>query len=206
MSLSRKFLIAMGIEEDKVDEIVKAHSETVAGLKDEIEKYKSEAGNLEEVKAELAKAKEELKAVGDDAKYKVKYDEIKAEYDKYKSDIANKETKANKTKAFSDMLKEAGIGAKRIEKILAVSGKEIDSIEFDEEGNPKEKETLLKSIKEDWGDFIETQTKKGASTAKPPANTGGGKMTKEEIRAIDDPMERQKAMMENPELFGIEKK
>ena len=206
MSLSRKFLIAMGIEEDKVDEIVKAHSETVAGLKDEIEKYKSEAGNLEEVKAELAKAKEELKAVGDDAKYKVKYDEIKAEYDKYKSDIANKETKANKTKAFSDMLKEAGIGAKRIDKILAVSGKEIDAIEFDEEGNPKEKETLLKTIKDDWGDFIEKETKQGAKTPKPPASTGGGKMTVDEIRAISDPMERQKAMLENPELFGIEKK
>ena len=182
MSLTRKFLLAMGIEEEKVDEIVKAHSETVTGLKDEIEKYKESESQLEEVKAELAKTKEKLKTAGDDAKYKAKYEEIKADFEEYKQDIEKKATKASKEKAFTDILKEVGIGEKRIAKILAVSGKEIDAIEFDEEGKLKDKDTLAKSIKEDWSDFIVTKQKQGAETKTPPANTGGEKMSRDDIR------------------------
>ena len=204
MSLTRQFLKAMGIEEDKVDEIVKAHSETVSGLKDEIAKYKESESQLEEVKAELEKTKDKLKAAGDDAKFKTKYEELKADFDEYKKDIENKATKANKTKAFTDILKEVGISEKRIDKILAVSGKEIDGIEFDEEGKLKDKDTLAKAIKDDWGDFIVTKQKQGAETKTPPANTGGEKMSRDDIRNIKDPAERQKAMMENPELFGIQ--
>ena len=40
MALTRSFLKALGIEEEKIGEIINAHSETVSGLKAEIEKYK----------------------------------------------------------------------------------------------------------------------------------------------------------------------
>ena len=182
MSLTRKFLVTMGIE-----------------------KHKGAESKYEEAKAELDKAKEQLKQLGEDAKYKEKYEEIKSDFENYKSDIVNKETKANKSKAYAGMLKEAGVDEKRIDKILAVSGKEIDSIEFDEEGKVKGNDTMLETIKKDWSDFIPTKTVKGASTAKPPANTGGETMSRDEIRAIKDPVERQKAMLENPELFGLKK-
>ena len=39
MALTRKSLAVMGIEEDKIDEIINLHSETVNGLKAEIDKY-----------------------------------------------------------------------------------------------------------------------------------------------------------------------
>ena len=35
MSLTRKFLAALGIEQDKIDEIIEAHTETVNALKEE---------------------------------------------------------------------------------------------------------------------------------------------------------------------------
>ncbi len=41
MALTRKFLAALGIEDDKVDEIIQAHTETVNGLKDEIVKKRT---------------------------------------------------------------------------------------------------------------------------------------------------------------------
>ena len=43
MALTRKFLKALGIDEDKIDEIISAHGETVTALKDEIEKAKQSA-------------------------------------------------------------------------------------------------------------------------------------------------------------------
>ena len=43
MALTRKCLSALGIEAEKIDEIISAHTETVDGLKDEIAKYKGDA-------------------------------------------------------------------------------------------------------------------------------------------------------------------
>ena len=53
MALTRKFLAALGIDNDKVDEIIQAHTDTVNGLKDEIEKYKADAEKLPAVEKEL---------------------------------------------------------------------------------------------------------------------------------------------------------
>ena len=48
-----------------------------------------------------------------------------------------------------------------------------------------------------------TTVKKGVNNAKPPKSEGGGAMTKEEIMAIKDTAQRQAAIAENHELFGI---
>lgn len=40
MALIRIFLAVLGIEDAKIDEIIRAHTDTVNGLKDEIEKFK----------------------------------------------------------------------------------------------------------------------------------------------------------------------
>ena len=67
----------------------------------------------------------------------------------------------------------------------------------------KDVEKIKKDASEEWADFITTTTQKGADTTTPPANTGGGKMTKEEIFKIKDASERQKAIADNHELFGF---
>jgi hypothetical protein len=80
----------------------------------------------------------------------------------------------------------------------------LDSVEFDDNGELKDRDALKEAIKTEWSDFIQTVGVKGADTANPPSNNGGKTtMTKAEIRAIKDPATRQKAMMENPSLFGL---
>jgi hypothetical protein len=59
MALTRKFLSALGIDADKVDEIINAHTETVDALKNERDKYKADAEKLPEVQKELDGMKEE---------------------------------------------------------------------------------------------------------------------------------------------------
>lgn len=200
MAFTRKMLKAMGIEDEKIDQIIDAHSETVDALKADRDTYKEDAAKLAAVQKEL----DELKAKGDDG-YKAKYEAEKAAHDALKADIAAKETKKAKTDAYRELLKGANIDEKRIATILRAEAPTIDKIELDADGKIKNAEQYTQSIKSDWADFIVTQSAKGANTATPPANGGAATTkTKEDILKIKDAGERQKAIAENPTLFGID--
>lgn len=187
---------------DAVNEIIEGHTTSIEALREERDIYKAQAQKAEELQKQLEKAQKDLKdATSDEAenKYKTKYEMLKEEYKEYKKGIEEKATKDSKSKAYKELLKEAGISDKRIESVLKVS--DIDSIEFDDDGNIKNKDELLNGIKEEWSDFIQTAGVQGANTDNPPANTGGQTMTKEDIMKIKDTSERQKAIKENIELF-----
>lgn len=199
MGLTRKMLSAFGIEAEKIDEIIAAHSETVDGLKDEIAKYKGDAEKLPAVQKELDDLKAAAEKNGKDS-YKVKYEAIKEEFEAYKNEQSAKETKAAKTKAFRELLKEAGIAEKRIEAVLKVS--DVDSIELDKDGNIKSADKLTADIKTEWADFIQSSETYGTKTATPPDNNGGKRYgSKDEIMAIKNTSERQRAIAENIHLF-----
>lgn len=199
-SLSRKFLAGIGIEDDKVDLIIEKHQEVLTEVKEERDSFKEKAEKLPAVEKELA----DLKAASEDGKensYKVKYDALKEEFEAYKTDIESKATQTKKENAFKALLKDVGISEKRIEAVLKVS--DLSKVEFDDEGKIKDEEKMKADLKEEWSDFITSTSSKGAETSNPPANNGKTTMTREQIRAISDPIARQKAMMENPEAVGL---
>ena len=207
MSLTRKALSAMGIESEKIDSIIGMHTEVIDDMKSQIEtlekdikKYKTEAEKLTDVQKELDDLKAEVEA---DAKSREgkDYDALKKEFDDYKTEQENKAVRATKEAASKEVLKDAGIPEKHFAKVLKYS--DVDSLELDENGKLKDSKELLDSIKEEWSDHIEQSSTKGAETATPPANNGGTGKTKEEIMAIKDRAERQAAIAENPEVFGI---
>ena len=197
MSLTRKMLKAMGIEEEKIDQIIEAHSETVDSLKADRDSYKEDAEKLKDVQKEL----DDLKAKGDDG-WKEKHDRLKAEFDQYKNDVQEKETKAAKEAAYRAILKDANLSEKGIEK--AIKYAEWDKIELGEDGKLKGANDHIKAVREEWAEYVTTTTTTGARTSTPPANNGGktGK-TKEEIMAIRDPAVRQAEIAKNPEAFGL---
>ena len=197
MSLTRKMLKAMGIEEEKIDQIIEAHSETVDSLKADRDSYKEDAEKLKDVQKEL----DDLKAKGDDG-WKEKHDRLKDEFDQYKNDVQAKETKAAKEAAYRAILKDANLSEKGIEK--AIKYAEWDKIELDEDGKLKGANDHIKAVREEWAEYVTTTTTTGAKTSTPPANNGGktGK-TKEEIMAIRDPAVRQAEIAKNPEAFGL---
>lgn len=178
MALTRKFLAAMGIESEKIDEIINAHTEVTDALKDERDKFKADAEKLPSVEKELEDAK---KAIDDDSEspYKVKYDnevaekeKLQKDFDNYKADIEAKETHAKKEKAYKEMLKEIGVSDKRLDSVLRVS--KVDDIEILEDGKIKDVDTLKENAKKEWADFIVEAGTQGANVATPPANNGGG--------------------------------
>ena len=171
MAMTRKFLKAMGIEEEKIEQIIEAHTETVNALKEERDNFKADAEKLPSVQKELNDLKT-TKNGGEETVLKSEYDKIKKEYDDYKADISAKETKSAKEHAYRELLKAAGISEKRIDAVLKVSN--IDGIELDKDGKIKVADKHTETVKTEWADFIETTTTKGAYTANPPAGNGGG--------------------------------
>lgn len=166
MALTRKMLKAMGIEEEKIDQIIEAHTETVDALKEQRDSYKGDADKLAEVQKELGKTKEELETAAKD-EYKEKYETLKAEFDTFKNEQTEKETRQAKENAYREILKAAGVSEKRIDTVLKVS--DIDGLEL-VDGKLKDSEKLSETIKTEWADFIPTTTQTGGKAANPPAN------------------------------------
>lgn len=206
MALTRKFLKAMGIEEEKIDQIIEAHAETTDALKAERDEYKADADKLAEVQKKLDKANETIAKNGDgEVVPKSDYDKIKKEYDDYKAGIDAEKTHSAKETAYRELLRAAGVSDKRVSAVVKVT--DIDGIELDKDGKIKDADERTNNIKTEWADFIETTTTHGAKTANPPANNGKGNgKTKEEILAIKDGTIRRQEMAANPHLFGLEQK
>ena len=203
MAFTRKFLSALGIEADKVDEIINAHIEVVDGLKEERDGFKADAEKLADVQKKLDKANEKLAKQGEgETVFKEDYDKLKKEYDDYKADITAKETKRTKEHAVREFYKGVGVSEKRIDSVMKVTN--LDDFELDKDGKIKDAEKHTEKAKTEWADFISTTTERGANTATPPTNNGGSKMTKADIYKKDDKgryvlstEERQKALIEN---------
>ena len=196
MSLTRKMLKAMGIEEEKIDQIIEAHTETVDGFKDKLNDYKDKAEKYDSVKKEL----DDLKDGDND--WQKKYEKEHSDFEAYKTDITAKETKRTKEHAYRELLRGAGVSEKRLDAILKVTN--LDGVELDKDGKIKDADKHTETVKTEWADFVETTSTQGAETATPPTNNGGTKMTKADIYKKDDKgryvlstEERQKALVEN---------
>lgn len=193
MALTRRALKAMGIEEEKIDEIISMHSETVDGLKADVAKYKADADALPGVQKEL----NDLKAAGGD--WEEKYTNVKKEFDDYKAEQAGKEAKVAKETAYRELLKTAGVDEKRVETIMKVTN--LDDIKM-ADGKIKDADTLAEGIKTEWADFIPSDGGKNPVKVDTGVKIGGGSpVTKESIMKIKDASQRQKAIAENIALF-----
>ena len=118
----------------------------------------------------------------------------------YKAQQTQKDTHAAKEAKFRDLLKTAGVLDKYADRVVRLSGEDIDKLELDDNGNVKDAKKHADSLKADWSDFVGTTTTTGAKVDTPPTNTGS-KMTKEQIFAIKDAGERQAAIAANADLF-----
>lgn len=196
MALTRKMLSAMGIEEKVIDQIIDAHTETVDGLKSDLEKAEKEAVKVAGLQAELDEAK---KQASTDTDLQAKLDSLQREYDEFKLKTEAAQKQAEIKNAYLNLIRETGIEEKRANAIVRIT--DLSGMELDENGSLVNAEELTNAIKTEWSEFIPTTQTKGATVENPPSGTAGG-MTKDEIMKIKDAGERQKAIQENPQAFG----
>ena len=195
MALTRRALKAMGIEEEKIDEIISMHTDTVDGLKADIGRYKADAEKLPGVQKQL----DELKAAGDDG-YKEKYEKEHSAFETYKADVTAKEAKAAKEKAVRAYFEGKNITGANLELAMRGCGEEMAAIELDGD-KIKDTKSLDALVAGTYKGLVSTSRTKGTDTSNPPDNTGAGTMTKEKIMEIKDRAERRAQIAAHMDLF-----
>lgn len=186
------------ISATKFNDVANAINSAVGKEFVEKKRYNDKLTEIDALKGEKQNAEDKATSA---EKWKTKYDALKDDFEAFKKDISAKESKATRDNAYKELLKQAGVSEKRLDAVLKVS--DVASLEMGEDGKFKDSDKILENIKTEWADFITTKETHGADTATPPTNNGGGKMTKADIMKIKDTSERQKAIAENHELFGI---
>lgn len=178
MSITRKALMAMGIENEKADQLLEMHLETVNGLKDVINNLKSENEKLPVLSDELEQLKAS-KEKSDD--YKLKYETEKSEFENFKKKLEIEKTDEAKTKAYKDLLEKNNIRKDKMDLIMRTV--KLSDLELQEDNTLANSEDLNKSILKDWSDFVEHTTIKGTNAANPPISNVRS-FTKEDIRGM----------------------
>jgi len=180
--------------------IMALHRGVVDPMLDDIAGLKAKAEMLEAV----TKERDELKAGGD---FKKKYEDEHAALENFKKAVAAKETRAAKEKAVRAYLESKSITGGNLDIAIRGMNAEIDAAELDGE-KIKDTKALDELIGGTFKGLVVTSTVTGTQTATPPANGGGGKLTKADIFKRDDKgryvmstAERQKALAENPDLL-----
>lgn len=168
MALTRKMLRAMGIDDDKADEIIEAHAETVDALKAKAQEAGDGAGKAEELAKQVEQLKKELEEAqkaGDPDGLKAKYDKEHEAFEDYKAQVAAKDADRTKRSLYRKLLTDAGVDPKRVDAVLRVS--DLSKVEV-KDGAIQGADELEKGIKSDWADFIPATSTQGAEPATPP--------------------------------------
>ena len=163
MALTRKMLKAMGIEDEKIDQIIEEHTESTDALKQQRDEWKAKAGAKP---ATDPKPKDPEPGDG----YKAKYDAEKKAFEDYKAGIEAEKAEAEKRAKYRELIEKAGVDAKRIDAVLKIS--DLSGVTV-KDGVIENADKLVEGIKADFKEFIPVITTKGADVAKPPAGDGG---------------------------------
>ena len=98
----------MGIDAEKIDEIIEMHAETINALKEQRDGYKADAEKLVQVQKELDDLKKAVENNGDNP-YEAKYNSLKDEFDAYKSSVDAEKLQARQSAAYKKLLRDAGV-------------------------------------------------------------------------------------------------
>lgn len=153
MALTRKFLKALGVSEEAIEEIITAHTDVTDELKTQLKTAQDAQKQLDAVTAERDDLQKKL---NDPAQA----DRV-AKLEKQVAEYKNRETTAKKRTALTALLEKIGIDKRGFARVLAAT--DLDGVEMDGE-NIKDADKLAESLKTEWSDLI---TEPGA-TGKPP--------------------------------------
>lgn len=192
MAFSRSFLKSTGLTDEQITAVMEEHTAVTDALKSQRDSYKEQADKA----ADLQK---QLEAAQGGENWQEKFEKEHEAFESFKKQTENDANAAKVKAAYRKLLADEGISEKRLDAIVKVT--DLSNMKLDKDGNLEKADDLKKAIQDEWSEFKVTVTEKGASVEKPP-QTGKPVKTKEEILAIKDTTERQKAIAENLQLFG----
>lgn len=207
MALTRKQLKALNLTEEQIDTIIDLHTEVTDAFKGQITDYQAKVKELEEAqganKGKDEKIDELTKALEAAKNEKSELEKANKTLEEFKTKTEAATVKAAKEKAARAYYKSKNIKDDNIGLAVGYSRSVIDALEVDESGAIKDTTALDDLISGELSKLVTKSKTVGVQTATPPTSGGKPSKTREEIEKITDTAERQKAIAENPELFGI---
>lgn len=179
MALTRKMLKAMGIDDEKIDQIIEEHVEVTDALKSQRD---AATGERDQLKKKLDDAAEE-----GGQEWKAKYEAERKAFEAYKADAEAEKGAAKVRALYRSELEGLGITGSRADAVLRAT--DLSKVEV-EDGKLKDPEAVRKAIESEWAEFIPQKRTQGAGVANPPAG-GGDAKTMDEIAKMKNPRERQ---------------
>lgn len=163
MALTRKMMTAMGIEPEKIDQIIEAHSETVNGLKEQAKEIQAIADKVPDLEKKIG----ELESAQPTDDWEAKYNELKTEHEAYQAKVEQERADNEKASLYRGILRDLGIDEKRVAAIMRVT--DLSDVKV-EDGAISDRESVEAKVKAEWDAFIPQVETKGAEVPTPPEN------------------------------------
>lgn len=195
MALTNALLKSMGIEGDQRDQIMAEHQATLQSIKDERDQLRDTAAKVPDLERQV----EEMEAKVPKEDWEARYNAEHEAFEAFKAKAVQERADKEKADLYRALLLEQGVDPKRVDAIMRVTDLGEVSVK---DGQLEGSEALAESIRTEWADFVTKTITRGASVDDPPGGGGTGR-TRDEIMAIKDTAERQQAIADNPELFGL---
>lgn len=158
MALTRRFLKALNISDEVIEEIIAAHTDVTNDLKAQLETAQEAQRQLDTV----TKERDEYKRKSEDTTAAQRITELEKQIAEYQS----RETEAQKKTALTALLESAGIDKRGFARVLAAT--DLSGIELGEDGEIKDSDKLTERLKADWADLLVTDTTSTVHPATPP--------------------------------------
>lgn len=159
MALTRKFLKALGVSEEAIEEIITAHTDVTDDLKTQLKTAQDAQKQLGTITAE----RDDLKKKLNDPEQANRV----AELEKQIAEYQKRETTAQKRTALTALLEKIGIDKRGFARVLAAT--DLDGVEMDGE-NIKDADKLAESLKTEWSDLLIEPGATGKPPQTPPQN------------------------------------
>lgn len=188
MALERKTLRA--ILEDETTDTSGKLKKILDVLHEETDTLQNQ---LDEKNAALAKAEKDRDAAngGKQAAEKALTD--------YKAQQTQRDTRSAKAAAYKQLLKDNGVYEKYFDRVVKMTGADIDALELDENGKAKNAKKFMDNLKDEvWGNFVFNTKTEGAKVDTPPTSYAGTSPEDFKKMSLDD---RIKLKNSNPELY-----
>lgn len=161
MAMTHKFLKALGIEDDKAEEIIAEHVATVNAIKAERDELKTKADTVDTLTAQRDKLQADLQAAqaaNSDAQ------KVQADFDAYKAQVEAEKTNTSKRKAIRAALEKAGANPAALD--LLVGTLKLDEVEMDGE-NLKDESKAIEPVKTGYAKLFGTPEVHGTDKLNP---------------------------------------
>ncbi len=173
MSLTRRLLRELELNDEAIEQIIAAHAETVDALRSERDEARSAAAALEQTAAE----RDELREAA--ATHQQEAQRLQAEFDLYRRQVETERTAEGRANAIREALRSAGAN----ELALPLLAQAVQTAESDWDGTAlRENADVLSPVIQQYGAFFSQPIPIPTDRVSPPLD--GSALSREDVRVM----------------------